>query len=273
VILLTLPLLLRRRGINSYPSRGTKKSYTSSVGKKGLILLIVVLLILLLMGVVGLGFFSNESMEVSRENMIEDQIIARGIKSPRVLDAIRKVERHKFVPRELMPFAYADGPLPIGYGQTISQPYIVAYMTDELRLEPKDKVLEIGTGSGYQAAILGELAQEVYTIEIVEPLAKRSKERLEELGYKNVHVRHGDGYKGWPGEAPFDAIIVTAAPPKIPQALIDQLRSPGGRMIVPVGDYFQELVLIHKTASGIKRERKIPVRFVPMVRGSEKDAA
>ncbi|MGI6457252.1 MAG: protein-L-isoaspartate(D-aspartate) O-methyltransferase [bacterium] len=198
-----------------------------------------------------------------RYAMVEEQIEARGVKDKRVLDALRKVERHKFVPASIQPIAYQDSALPIGEDQTISQPYIVASMTELLDPKPTDKVLEIGTGSGYQAAVLGELVQDVYTIEIVESLGERAGKLLQELGYDNVHVRIGDGYKGWPQQAPFDKVIVTAAPDKIPQPLIDQLKV-GGRMVIPVGESYQELYLITKTENGITKEVKYPVRFVPM---------
>ncbi len=204
-----------------------------------------------------------------REQMVRTQIEARNVRDSRVLAAMRRVPRHKFVPKSEERAAYSDSPLPIGWGQTISQPYIVAYMTEQLDVQPGDTVLEIGTGSGYQAAILGELAAQVYTIEIVEPLCKLARAKLAELGYKNVQVRCGDGYKGWPEHAPFDAIIVTAAPEKVPQALIDQLKV-GGRMILPVGRYYQELVLITKNKDGtITRKKLLPVRFVPMTGGDE----
>lgn len=199
-----------------------------------------------------------------RIKMVTEQLRNRGIKSVAVLDAMTKVERHKFVPEALIKEAYNDYPLPIGEGQTISQPYIVAFMTEALNLTPTDKVLEIGTGSGYQAAILGELVQEVYTIEIVEVLGLQATKVLAELGYENIHVRIGDGYEGWPEAAPFEAIIVTCSPRKIPQPLQDQLAE-GGRMIIPVGEsYTQELVLITKEKGKLKRQSKLPVRFVPM---------
>lgn len=206
---------------------------------------------------------NTDQFERERKLMVRSQIEARGITDSRVLAAMEKVPRHLFVPENLRKQAYDDGPLPIGFGQTISQPYIVAYMTQQLRLSGKEKVLEIGTGSGYQAAILAELAAEVYTIEIIPELGRRAEATLRSLGYLNVHVRIGDGYLGWPEEAPFDAIIVTAAPEKIPPPLIEQLKV-GGRLIIPVGDEFQELVLVRKTKKGIEQERKIPVRFVPM---------
>lgn len=198
-----------------------------------------------------------------RQEMVERQIVARGVRDSLVLRAMMKVQRHRYVPESSRRFAYYDEPLPIGYDQTISQPYIVAYMTEALGLKGGEKVLEIGTGSGYQAAVLAEIAEEVYTIEIVEPLAERAKEILEKEGYQNVHCRCGDGYQGWPEAAPFDAIIVTAAPPRVPQPLVDQLKE-GGRMIVPVGTWFQELILLTRVKGRVGKKRLIPVRFVPM---------
>lgn len=203
-----------------------------------------------------------------RKKMIEDDLKGRDIRDPYVLEAMNKVPRHRFVPPRSRPFAYRDSALPIEEGQTISQPYIVASMSQALKLTKQDKVLEIGTGSGYQAAVLGELAGEVYSIEIIPSLAKNSAKLLKALGYSNVHVKEGDGYKGWPEQAPFDAIIVTAAPPEIPQALIEQLKNPGGRMIVPVGENHQELTLIEAAPEGIRQKRVLPVRFVPMVKGT-----
>jgi protein-L-isoaspartate(D-aspartate) O-methyltransferase len=199
----------------------------------------------------------------AREQMVSSQIKARGISDKRVLEAMLKVERHLFVPEKIQSLAYADQPLPIGEGQTISQPYIVALMTELLNLKGNEKVLEIGTGSGYQAAILGELAGEVYTIEIVKPLAKRADSLLAAMDYQNITVKHGDGYIGWEEHAPFDGIIVTCAPPKIPQPLIDQLAD-GGRMVVPVGTFWQELLLIEKEDGELRETSVIPVRFVPM---------
>jgi protein-L-isoaspartate(D-aspartate) O-methyltransferase len=198
-----------------------------------------------------------------REKMVETQIKARGVKDPRVLSALLKVERHRFVPEKYLGSAYSDQPLPIGEGQTISQPYIVALMTELLELKGDERVLEIGTGSGYQAAILAELANEVYSVEIVETLASMAKKRLSELGYQNVTVKAGDGYLGWPETAPFDAIIVTAAPDHIPKPLVEQLKE-GGRMIVPVGSYTQELKKIVKRSGKIETTNIIPVVFVPM---------
>ena len=198
-----------------------------------------------------------------RERMVETQIKARGVKDPRVLSAMLKVERHLFVPKEYQSSAYSDQPLPIGEGQTISQPYIVALMTELLDLKGEEKVLEIGTGSGYQAAILAELAKEVYTIEIIETLANSAKNILTNLGYQNIHVKAGDGYLGWPETAPFDAIIVTCAPDHIPKPLLEQLKE-GGRLVVPVGAYSQELKKIVKRSGKIETEDVIPVIFVPM---------
>src|SRR6266516_2736377 len=177
---------------------------------------------------------------------------------------MNKVPREEFVPPDSRDASYEDGPLPIGYGQTISQPYIVAFMTEQLRLKPSDRILEVGTGSGYQAAILAELVSEVYSIEIVEPLAKSAETTLQRLGYKNVHVKIGDGYKGWLEEGPFDAIIVTCAPDKVPHPLVDQLKN-DGRMVIPIGDRFaQQLYLLEKKNGQLKQSATLPVRFVPM---------
>jgi len=203
---------------------------------------------------------------VERSRMVVWQIESRSVKDPNVLTAMRVVPRHAFVRPTEQRFAYADSPLPIGFGQTISQPYIVAFMTEALKLTRNSKVLEIGTGSGYQAAVCAEIAREVYTIEIVEELAKSAKQRLKELGYRNVFVKAGDGYYGWPEHAPFDAIIGTAAAGHIPEPLIEQLK-PGGRMILPYGSPrgFQYLVLVTKDKEGnISRKKVMPVRFVPM---------
>jgi protein-L-isoaspartate(D-aspartate) O-methyltransferase len=199
--------------------------------------------------------------------MVARQLEANGIADPRVLAAMRAVPRHRFVPADQQAAAYADRPLPIGFGQTISQPYIVAFMTEVLAPTAADVVLEIGTGSGYQAAVLGELAREVYTIEIVPELAERARATLAAAGYGHVHVRTGDGYRGWPDRAPFAKIIVTAAPEAVPAALVDQL-AVGGTMVLPVGprDGVQELRILRKTARGVVSERSLPVRFVPMVK-------
>jgi protein-L-isoaspartate(D-aspartate) O-methyltransferase len=201
----------------------------------------------------------------ARDGMVREQIRERGITAPRVLDAMTRVQRHLFVPEPQRPDAYGDFPLPIGFGQTISQPYIVAFMTEALQVEPSHRVLEIGTGSGYQAAILSLLAREVYTIEIVEPLAERARATLASLGYDRIHVLAGDGYRGWPEHAPYDRVMVTAAPPEVPQALVEQLRV-GGLMAVPVGVGVQELRILRKTNSGLQTLSTLPVRFVPMVR-------
>ncbi|RKY63765.1 MAG: protein-L-isoaspartate O-methyltransferase [Candidatus Latescibacterota bacterium] len=205
----------------------------------------------------------TEDYARARERMVEEQIEARGIKDSLVLAAMRKVPRHLFVPERYRSEAYADHPLPIGYGQTISQPYIVAYMTEALRLKGGEKVLEIGTGSGYQAAVLAEIADSVFTIEIIPELAESARERLRRLGYKNIFVLCGDGYRGWPEHAPFDAIIVTAAPDHIPGPLVEQLKV-GGRMVIPVGSVYQELFLVVKTERGVEKRPLLPVRFVPM---------
>lgn len=198
-----------------------------------------------------------------REKMVESQIKSRGVKDSRVLSAMLKVERHLFVPEELKESAYLDQALPIGEGQTISQPYIVALMTELLELKGDEKVLEIGTGSGYQAAILAELAREVYSIEIIEKLALSAQKTLTNLGYKNIKIKLGDGYQGWPEYAPFDAIIVTCAPDHIPKPLVEQLKD-GGRMVIPVGTYSQELKKIVKKGEKIETIDVIPVIFVPM---------
>ncbi|HVA00888.1 MAG TPA: protein-L-isoaspartate(D-aspartate) O-methyltransferase [Terriglobia bacterium] len=204
----------------------------------------------------------------ARERMVEEQIAKRGVRDRRVLEALRKVPRHLFVPPEMQPHAYLDTPLAIGHGQTISQPYIVGFMSEALELRPQERVLEIGTGSGYQAAVLALLAREVYSMEIVEPLGKSASERLQRLGYENVQVRIGDGYQGWPEAAPFDAIIVTAAPGHIPQPLLDQL-APGGRLVIPVGKNVQMLVRVRRTAMGFQQEKLLPVLFVPMTGEAE----
>ncbi|HDL18021.1 MAG TPA: protein-L-isoaspartate(D-aspartate) O-methyltransferase [Bacteroidetes bacterium] len=198
-----------------------------------------------------------------RDKMVEEQIVARGIKDEKVLTAMKKVPRHLFVPASGRERAYQDSPLPIGYGQTISQPYIVAYMTEELHLSESDTVLEIGTGSGYQAAVLSEIVAQVYSIEIVKELGERAAKVLKKNQYLNVRVIIGDGYNGLPEHAPFDAIILTAAPAKVPQPLLDQLRD-RGRLIAPVGSEYQELRLITRCGKKFKKKSLIPVRFVPM---------
>jgi protein-L-isoaspartate(D-aspartate) O-methyltransferase len=200
-----------------------------------------------------------------RADMVENQIRRRGVSDPAVLAAMLKVGRHRFVPHDQMHLAYNDTPLPIGYGQTISQPYIVAYMTEILELEPTSRILEIGTGSGYQAAILAEICDSVFTIEVVPQLGDRADDILKSLGYRNVVVSIGDGYKGWPAKAPFDAILVTCAPSHVPKALREQLAE-GGKMIIPVGEkYVQELVLLEKKNGKLRQKAVLPVLFVPMV--------
>lgn len=205
--------------------------------------------------------YSNE-----RRQMVANQLMARGISDSRVLAAFEKVERHLFVPESLRRYAYGDQPLPIGEGQTISQPYMVAFMSEVIAIQPGEKVLEIGTGSGYQAAILAEMGAHVYSIEVIEPLADRAANLLNSMGYSSLHLKTGDGYLGWHEYAPFDAIVVTCSPTKIPQALQDQLAE-GGRMIVPVGpqNSIQYLYLLEKKGGKIKRQNKMAVRFVPMI--------
>jgi len=216
----------------------------------------------------GSSFLQQDDRFASaREKMVKEQIITRGVTDQPTLRAMRKVPRHLFVPEEYRNEAYDDNPLPIGYGQTISQPYIVAYMTEVSKPAPEKKVLEIGTGSGYQAAVLAEIVDKVYTIEIVPELARESAERLKKMGYTNITGKFGDGYKGWPEHAPFDIIVVTAAPEQIPQPLIDQL-SENGRLVIPVGaaSAVQELILIEKKNGNIEKKRLTFVRFVPFRR-------
>jgi protein-L-isoaspartate(D-aspartate) O-methyltransferase len=200
-----------------------------------------------------------------RDRMVDTQLAGRDIKDKRVLDAMRRVQRHRFVPESRQAEAYDDNPLPIGEGQTISQPYIVAYMTQIIEPRPTDRVLEIGTGSGYQAAVLAELVKEVYTIEIVQVLGARAKTVLDELKYTNIRTRIGDGYAGWPDAAPFDKIVVTAAPDEVPQTLVDQLGE-NGIMVVPVGRGDQIMTVLRRTKDGVVRRETIPVRFVPMIK-------
>ena len=221
----------------------------------------------------GAGFFfsgcsrASDVYEPKRLEMVERQIAARGVKDPRVLEAMRTTPRHLFVPDAEMPYAYEDRPLPIGSGQTISQPYIVAFMTEQLHLTGNETVLEIGTGSGYQTAVLARLARTVYSIEIRPELANGAVERLTSLGIANAEVMAGDGYKGWPEHAPFDGILVTAAPERIPPPLLEQLASPG-RMVIPVGGFYQELKVIERSGGGYTEKSVLPVRFVPFVRES-----
>ena len=213
-----------------------------------------------------------QAYDVQRTRMVRDQLAAHGIKDPAVLKAMRETPREQFMPPGVRAFAYEDHPVPIGYGQTMSQPYIVAFMTEALDITRTHRVLEIGTGSGYQAAILSSVAKEVYTIEIVEQLAQSASAILNRLGYHNVVVRHGDGYRGWPDKAPFDRIVLTAAPPELPISLIDQLK-PGGKLLAPIGDQSaaQELTLVEKTADGkITSRAVLPVRFMPMIKRSDR---
>jgi protein-L-isoaspartate(D-aspartate) O-methyltransferase len=199
-----------------------------------------------------------------RLKMVETQIVSRGIKDERVIAAMKKVPRHLFVPPEMIDYAYNDEPVPIGEGQTISQPYIVAYMTEALHLQPEDRVLEIGTGSGYQTAILAELVKEVFTVEIIASLSLRAQEVLGKLGYRNIYFKIGDGTFGWEENSPYEAIMVTAAPARIPEQLEKQLK-PGGRLVIPVGSTFQDLYLVTREKDGFKRKKLLPVRFVPLI--------
>ena len=216
------------------------------------------------------GVSSQLSYRQLREKMVAEQLQGRDIYKASVLEAMGEVPRHVFVPEDYRPYAYRDQALPIGEGQTISQPYIVAYMTQALRLRPEDRVLEIGTGSGYQAAVLSLLSRQVYSIEIVEPLALAARERLKNLGYENIAVHVGDGYNGWPSQAPFDAIMVTAGAEQLPQPLMDQLAE-DGRMIIPIGPHggVRQLTLITKKKGKYKFEKLMPVRFVPFIRKSK----
>ena len=218
-----------------------------------------------LLPIITLGISQQTDWKNWTKKMVREQIIRRGISNNQVIDVMQNTPRHRFVPDGVADYAYQDNALPIGKGQTISQPYIVAFMTETLDVDSTYKVLEIGTGSGYQAAVLSPLVKHVYTIEIVKMLAERADSTLKALSYNNVTVRWGDGYKGWPEEAPFDRIIGTAAPPEIPKALIDQLK-PGGKMVLPVGTNWQEIVVLTKSKSGkIQKKNVLPVRFVPMV--------
>jgi protein-L-isoaspartate(D-aspartate) O-methyltransferase len=210
-----------------------------------------------------MGQTSEERWVADRARMVDEQLRARDIRSVAVLDAMRRVPRQVFVPEDERGSAYTDYPLPIGFGQTISQPYIVAFMTEALDVQRDHRVLEIGTGSGYQAAVLAELARDVFTIEIVTPLAERAGRTLQDLGYKNIHVRAGNGYAGWPEEGPFDRIMVTAAPDAIPPALVEQLKL-DGLMAIPVGIGEQVLQILRRTPSGMSVIKTLPVRFVPM---------
>jgi protein-L-isoaspartate(D-aspartate) O-methyltransferase len=212
---------------------------------------------------------SVDGYEALRHAMVEQQVKQRGVTKPEVLAAMDQVQRHLFVPDSLRDKAYSDQVLVLGPGRTVYTPYVVALMTSLLDLKRGDKVLEIGTGTGYHAAVLSRIAREVYSIEIVEPVANQASRRLSVLGYHNIEVRWGDGYQGWPGKAPFDAILLSAAPPEIPKALLKQLRV-GGKMVVPVGGFFQDLLVITKTADGLEKKTVIPVRLQPMVQNGGK---
>ena len=225
---------------------------------------VAVSIILLGSAVLGAQLVGDEDFQGAREAMVQRLVEDRGVNAPRVLDAMRHVPRHLFVPEAVRDSAYEDRPVMIGANQTISQPYIVALMTSLLELNGDEKVLEIGTGSGYQAAVLSELADEVYSIEILPELGRAAAGVLGELNYDNVEVKIGDGYHGWPGKGPFDGIVVTAASEEVPDPLLDQL-AVGGRMVIPLGDYFQDLVVITKGADGIASRKDVAVRFVPMV--------
>ena len=220
----------------------------------------------------GLLFFGcsrvSDVNELKRLEMVERQIAGRGVKDPRVLEAMRRIQRHLFVPAAEEAHAYEDRPLPIGSGQTISQPYIVAFMTEQLRLTGTETVLEIGTGSGYKTAVLAALAKKVYSVEIRPELAQEAADRLKRLGITNVEVRAADGYRGWPEHAPFDGILVTAAPERVPPPLLEQLAS-GGRMVIPVGSFYQELKVIERNGAGYTEKNVLPVRFVPFVGEAE----
>ncbi len=233
-----------------------------------------IILILALLSIFLLANFSipeedNNIYTERRWEMVETQIISRGIQDSKLIHAMLRIPRHRFVPENLRNLAYSDNPLPIGLEQTISQPYIVALMTELLKLNHGGRVLEVGTGSGYQAAILAEIGCEVYTIEILDPVSETAQQILKSLGYQNIHFRIGDGYKGWQEYAPFDAISVTAAPDHIPQSLIEQLKI-GGRMVIPVGALYQELLLIKKKENGVDMKTVTPVRFVPMTGEAQK---
>ena len=226
---------------------------------------VVGFILIVAFGISAILLAEDKDFFAERKKMVDLQIKERGVTDQRVLDAMLKVKRHIFVPEDLRRFAYSDRPLPIGEGQTISQPYIVALMTELARIKLDDRVLEIGTGSGYQAAVLAELSEEVYTIEIIPALAERAGILLNEIGYKNIKVKEGDGYLGWPEHAPFDVIIVTAAPIDVPKRLIEQL-SRGGRIVIPVGGFGNQMLkLLVKREEDIVEEDVIPVRFVPMV--------
>ncbi len=231
---------------------------------------VAVLALVAVLAEAGCAMAGQDPTAAARRRMVEEQIRWRGIADREVLTVMERVPRHLFVPESERPLAYADHPLPIGAGQTISQPYVVALMTSLLNLHGTEKVLEIGTGSGYQAAVLARLAREVYTIEIVPELAAEARRTLAALGYANVHVKTADGYRGWPDAAPFDAIILTAAPAAVPEPLLAQLAI-GGKMVLPLGKDLQDLVVLTKTPTGVERQVVAPVRFVPMTGEAEKE--
>jgi len=233
-------------------------------------LVVVVLWLLACITATSAGDFSEPRYWESQRWRLVDELRQEGITDLRVLDAMMKVPRHEFIPMQFQSQSYENHPLPIGYGQTISQPYIVAYMCQALQLKPTDRVLEIGTGSGYHAAVMSLLAAEVFTIEIIPELGRGAEQKLKELRYNNVQVFVGDGYQGLPDEAPFDAVILTAAPPKIPQPLLDQL-AVGGRLIAPVGEGYQELVLVERSPNEFTQQSLLPVRFVPMTGKAQKE--
>jgi protein-L-isoaspartate(D-aspartate) O-methyltransferase len=232
--------------------------------KKGVVLKLVVVVTISLCSTF---VYCQDNFAKLRENMVKEQLMARDINDPATLKAMQLVPRHEFVPSEMKPYSYSDGPLSIGMGQTISQPYIVAYMTQVLKLQKQDRVLEVGTGSGYQAAILAQLVDSVYSIEIIPELSHKAKNTLSALGYENIVLKIGDGYIGWPEKGPFDAIIVTAGAEEVPEPLQNQLRE-GGRMIIPVGPHkgIRQLLLISKKSGKIKSKEVMAVRFVPLVR-------
>lgn len=212
---------------------------------------------------------NGDDFQRQRETMVNRQFVARDIDDSHVLEVLKRVQRHRFVPERYQHLAYADSPIPIGYRQTISQPYIVALMTQLVEPKPNARALDIGTGSGYQAAVLAELVKDVYSIEIVKELANEARVRLDKLGYRNIHLKHGDGYRGWPEAAPFQIIVVAAAPDHVPRPLLDQL-AVGGRMVIPVGNKYQSLLVIEKSENGALSQRKIaPVAFVPMTGEAE----
>lgn len=236
------------------------------------LLAIMIILIILLASIFAQPWeqLTDAVFTKQREEMVKFQLLApgRGIRDEAVLRVMGRVPRHEFVPNDVRAEAYSDRPLPIGHRQTTSQPYIVAFMTEQLQPRSGDRVLEIGTGSGYQAAVLSGLVKEVYTIEIIEALGKQAEKTLKRLGYKNVKVRVGDGYQGWPDAAPFDAIVVTSAPDKVPDRLVEQLKE-GGRMVIPVGDGLnQSLYLLEKKQGKVEQQAMLPVRFVPMIGGA-----